>query len=105
MDIYNCFFTVEFDDHNVTFNRTEIHYVEFEPDYGCKIDVEFSYNYFVSGADGKRIIVSTIETAKDDHGDYFVYVYLNGEQVKTLKAFDGPCGPLYSIESEVSYCW
>jgi len=92
--MFDCHFELDIADHILNFDGVSLEKAQYEPDHGCFIDVEFDYNYFISGETEDRIEITTNYRGLKGTSGYQVDLFVDDSHVKTFMIQTTPMGDI-----------
>jgi len=98
--MFDNYFDVDIDDHVLKFNGLVLIDAQFEPDYGCFIDVEFGADYFISGETGERVDITTRYRGLKGTPAYQVDLLVGDRCVKTFMVQLTPMGEILTPKED-----
>lgn len=90
--MFDNYFDIAIDDHVLSFNGLTLIDVQFEPDHGCFIDVEFDADHFISGETDERIDITARYRGLKGTPSYQVDLLVGDRCVKTFMVQPTPMG-------------
>lgn len=92
--MWDCYYQINIDDHILSFDGLRLENVQYEPDYGCFIDVEFGDDYFISGESNDKVDITTRYRGLKGTRNYQVDLLVDGQCVKTFMIQTSPIGDI-----------